>query len=563
MSTDTAEVTQKLETLDLTGALYTSEKHGNDETGDGSEGKPFKTVLRALKGQNLEKLPHILIDGKDETKGKFEVISKSQLKKIKNVVEMELRKETKKQEKEAEDAARREKNLDEAKKITIQEDPSLPKAKQVKIKSTSASEERVKVFGWVHRLRRQGKNLLFLVLRDGTGFLQCVLSDKLCQTYDAILLATEATVAVYGKVQSVPEGKQAPRNVEMVVDFWEVVGHSPAGGADSVLNEEAHVDIQLDNRHMMIRGENTSKILRLRSIVTQCFREHFFSRGYYETFPPTLVQTQVEGGSTLFKLNYFGEEAYLTQSSQLYLETACPALGDVFCIAQSYRAETSRTRRHLSEFTHVEAERPFIVFEDLLNTIEDLVTDTIDRVLKHPEAHLLYEVNPDFKPPKQPFRRMNYSDALIYLKEHNITKDDGTFYEFGDDIPEAPERKMTDQINEPILLMRFPAEIKSFYMKKDPKDERLTESVDLLLPNVGEIVGGSMRMENYELLTDSFKKNGIDPKPYYWYLDQRKFGTFSHGGYGLGLDRFLTYMLHRPHIRDVCFYPRFIERCRP
>lgn len=562
MSTEAAELTQSLASLDLTGAIYTTEKTGSDETGDGSEAKPFKTVARAFKGL-VEPYPHILVDGKDESKGKFELVSKTAIKNAKKVVEIEAKKEAKRIEKEAEDAARREKNLEEARKVVIEEDKSLPAAKVVKIKETGASDVRVKVFGWVHRLRKQGKNLMFLVLRDGTGFLQCVLNDKLCQTYDAVILATEATVAVYGKVQSVPEGKQAPRNVEMVVDYWEVYGHSPAGGADSVLNEEADVDVQLDNRHMVIRGENTSKILRLRSIVTQCFRDHFFNRGYYETFPPTMVQTQVEGGSTLFHLNYFGQDAYLTQSSQLYLETACPALGDVFCIAQSYRAETSRTRRHLAEFTHVEAERPFIDFEKLLDTIEDLVTDTIDRVLKHPEAHLLYEVNPDFKAPKKPFRRMNYSDAIIYLKEHNITKDDGTFYEFGDDIPEAPERKMTDQINEPILLCRFPSEIKSFYMKRDPNDDKLTESVDLLMPNVGEIVGGSMRMENYDVLVESFKKNGIDPKPYYWYLDQRKFGTFPHGGYGLGLDRFLTYMLHRPHIRDVCFYPRFLDRCRP
>jgi asparaginyl-tRNA synthetase len=158
---------------------------------------------------------------------------------------------------------------------------------------------------------------------------------------------------------------------------------------------------------------------------------------------------------------------------------------------------------------------------------------------------------------------MPYSEAIEYLKANNITKDDGTFYEFGDDIPEGPERKMTDQINEPIFLCKFPAEIKSFYMRRCPDDQALTESVDLLLPNVGEIVGGSMRNDDYDDLVANFKKNGIDPEPYYWYLDQRKYGTFPHGGYGLGLDRFLTYMLNQYHIRDVCFYPRFIERCRP
>ncbi|PFX16644.1 Asparagine--tRNA ligase, cytoplasmic, partial [Stylophora pistillata] len=176
----------------------------------------------------------------------------------------------------------------------------------------------------------------------------------------------------------------APGGHEMAVDFWELVGESPAGGVDNLVNEESAIDTQLDNRHIMLRGETV--------------------------FPPTMVQTQVEGGSTLFDFNYFGEPAYLTQSSQLYLETVIPALGDVFCIAQSYRAEQSRTRRHLSEYTHVEAECPFISFDDLLDRIEDLVCDVVDRVLKSPHADILKELNPD--------------------------------------IPEMPERKMTDQINE-------------------------------------------------------------------------------------------------------------------
>lgn len=560
------DVAASLEKVEIKVPLYSSEKHGSDETGDGTKEKPFKTTICTLKSSgDISKFSDIYVDAKDEASAeKYELISKAQMKKIRNFCEAEAKKEKQKKTKEIEDAQRREKNIEDAKKITIAQDSSLPAAKQVKIKETNASvTDRIKVYGWTHRLRHQGKTLMFIVLRDGTGFLQCVFNGQMCQTYDAMLLATEATICVYGKIQAVPEGKKAPRNCELIADYWEIVGHSPAGGADNILNEESSVDVQLDNRHMMIRGENTSKILRLRSIVTQCFRDHYFARGYYECFPPTLVQTQVEGGSTLFGLDYFGEKAYLTQSSQLYLETACPALGDVFCIAQSYRAETSRTRRHLAEYTHIEGEMSFINFDKLLDTIEDLVCDTIDRVLKHPEAHLLFEVNPDYKVPKRPFRRMPYSEAITYLKENNITKDDGTFYEFGEDIPEGPERKMTDKINEPIFLCKFPAEIKSFYMRRCPEDKTLTESVDLLLPNVGEIVGGSMRNDDYDDLIMNFKKNDISPEPYYWYLDQRKYGTFPHGGYGLGLDRFLTYMLNQYHIRDVCFYPRFIERCRP
>uniref|UniRef100_A0A8C7FNS2 Asparagine--tRNA ligase, cytoplasmic n=1 Tax=Oncorhynchus kisutch TaxID=8019 RepID=A0A8C7FNS2_ONCKI len=523
------EVTKTTGVLSV-GELYVSDKEGNDQDGDGTERKPFKTSLRALTFAGKEPFPTIYVDSQKEGE-RWAVISKTQMKNVIKLFAREQMKSDSKDKKEAEDSERREKNLEEAKKITIENDPSLPEPKTV----------RSTIFSLVSILS----------------------NSSCCQCYNALVLSTESTVALYGTVKQVPEGKQAPGGHELHCDFWELVGLAPAGGADNLLNEESDVDVQLNNRHMMIRGENVSKILRVRSTVTQCFRDHFFARGYYEITPPTLVQTQVEGGSTLFNLNYFGEEAFLTQSSQLYLETCIPALGDTFCIAQSYRAEQSRTRRHLSEYTHIEAECPFMTYEDLLSRLEDLVCDVVDRVLKSPAASLLYQVNPDFKPPKRPFKRMNYSEAIIWLKEHDSKKDDGTYYEFGEDIPEAPERLMTDAIGETILLCRFPAEIKSFYMQRCPEDRRLTESVDVLMPNVGEIVGGSMRIWDAEELLEGYKREGIDPTPYYWYTDQRKYGTCPHGGYGLGLERFLTWLLNRHHIRDVCLYPRFIQRCRP
>uniref|UniRef100_A0A8C7DXU9 Asparagine--tRNA ligase, cytoplasmic n=1 Tax=Naja naja TaxID=35670 RepID=A0A8C7DXU9_NAJNA len=526
--------------------VYVSDREGCDGTGDGTQDKPFKTALQALMSTGKEPFPTIYVDSQKENQ-RWETISKSQLKNVKKLWQREQQKS------EAEDLLRREKNLEEAKKIIMKKDLSLPEPKCVKIRTLEAYRgERVKVFGWVHRLRRQGKNLMFIVLRDGTGFLQCVLSDELCQCYNGVVLSTESSVAVYGTLSLVPEGKQAPGGHELSCDYWELIGLAPAGGADNLVNEESDVDVQLNNRHMMIRGETLSRILKVRSTVIQCFRDHFFDRGYYEITPPTLVQTQVEGGSTLFKMDYFGEEAYLTQSSQLYLETCIPALGDTFCIAQSYRAEQSRTRRHLSEYTHIEAECPFMSYEDLLKRLEDLVLSDI-----------VYSLNPNFEPPKRPFKRMDYTEAVIWLKEHEVKKEDNTYYEFGEDIPEAPERQMTDAINEPILLCRFPAEIKSFYMQRCPEDARLTESVDVLMPNVGEIVGGSMRIWDSEELLEGYKREGIDPTPYYWYTDQRKYGTCPHGGYGLGLERFLTWILNRHHIRDVCLYPRFVQRCKP
>lgn len=545
------------------GELYVSDKSGSDESGDGTETAPYKTILQAMRHAKKEPFPTIYVNAKAEGE-RWEPCAKAQLKKMTKIFQAELRKADKAGGREAEDAARREANLEEAKKIIIEQDPSLPAPTLIKIRnSVTTRETRVKVFGWCHRIRRQGKALMFVVLRDGTGFLQCVMNDKLCQTYNALVLSTESSICVYGVIKPLPEGKSAPDGHEMVVDYWEIIGLAPPGGADTLLNEEAHVDVQLDNRHMMIRGENTSKVLKMRSVTMQAFRSHYFDRGYFEVTPPAMVQTQVEGGSTLFKFDYFGEEAFLTQSSQLYLETCLPAMGDVFCMAESYRAELSRTRRHLAEYTHVEAECPFISFEDLLNRIEDLVCDVVDRVLASPLGPLVHELNPGFVKPSKPFKRLAYADGVQYLKDNNITKEDGTFYEFGEDIPEAPERKMTDKINQPILFYGFPAEIKSFYMQKDPADKRITESVDLLMPGVGEIVGGSMRMDKAEELLEGYKREGIDPAPYYWYTDQRKYGTCAHGGYGLGLERFLCWILNRQHIREVCLYPRFIERCRP
>ncbi|THD24092.1 Asparaginyl tRNA synthetase cytoplasmic [Fasciola hepatica] len=543
--------------------IYTSEKQGCDNTGNGTVEAPFKTVLQALIRLHgkVEADTRIWVDGAGDEK--WDLVSKTKLKKTMKMYSAEMKKVEKekatKEATEAQTAAA----LAEAASIKLTLDPSLPKPMECKIRDLKQNlGKRVCVFGWAHRIRRQGRTLMFIILRDGTGFLQCVLSDKLCRTTEAVQLSPESTIGVYGVINQVPEGKAAPGNVELQADYWELIGKAPAGGVDDVCNVDSDVDVLLDNRHLVIRGDKTSRIIRAVSVITSAFRAHYQDRGYVEVHPPTFVQTQVEGGSTLFSLNYFGETAYLSQSSQLYLETCVPALGDCYCITRSYRAEKSRTRRHLSEYNHVEAECPFINLDGLLNRIEDLVIDVSERVMKQ-AGDVIHEINPNFVPPKGPFKRLRYDEAIKMLNQLGITKDDLTPFEFGDDIPEAPERRLIDQIGEPVLLTHFPAGMKAFYMLRTEGDAKLTDSVDLLVPGVGEIVGGSMRMTDLEQLMKGYESEGIDPTPYYWYTDQRRFGTFPHGGYGLGLERFCTWILGQFHIRDVCLYPRFTSRCKP
>lgn len=260
-----------------------------------------------MRSAGKEPFPIIYVDAKDENMGfKYEVVAKAQLKKVQKLWAQEIRKSADKNKREEEDAKKREQNLEDAKKIKISEDESWPEAIAIKIDQGGENRDvRVKIYGWVHRLRRQGKALIFITLRDGSGFLQCVLTDKRCQTYEALLLSTESSVQLFGTIIPVPEGKTAPGGHELIVDYWELVCLAPPGGADAILNEEANPDVQLDNRHIWIRGEMSSKVLKMRSVVMQAFRSHYYDRGYTEVTPPTLVQTQVEGGATLFKLKYF------------------------------------------------------------------------------------------------------------------------------------------------------------------------------------------------------------------------------------------------------------------
>jgi len=502
----------------------------DDETADGSEAKPYQSLYHGLI-QHLDKPATTyltLIAPKEGSSDgpTWEEPAKSAMKKAVGRVDAYKKKLAKEQQaanKDEEERQRRLKNLEEAKKIVLKEDESLPAAVRIKLnnKSVALGDEntkgtRVKVYGRILNFRAQ-KSATFLDLKDGYGVLQCVLpAGDLTKCYDALMFAQETALVLYGELKKVPAANKAIDDRELQVDYFKVLGSAPSD-MDAISNKVSRQqdpwDAQmLDNRHLVLRGENASAVMKLRESVEMAFIDTYREMEFRKVSPPAMVQTQVEGGSTLFKYDYYGEEAYLTQSSQLYLETVIQSLGNVWCLEKSFRAERSLTRRHLSEYSHVEAELDFIEFEDLLEHLEEIISQVVDKILDNPvSASYVKLLNPDFKKPSRPFMRMKYADAIEWLNKQDppIVNEEGSLHVFGDDIAEAAERRMTDIINRPIFLTHFPVEIKAFYMKKDPNDLRVTESVDVLMPGVGEIVGGSMRMDDYDELIEAYKKNGM------------------------------------------------------
>ena len=520
----------------------------DEESQPGTESKPYKSLAFAYiqqggsEGKNYlsraSTTGPVSADGDPAERLVWKDPAKAAVKKAQSALDAHKKKLLKQQQQavqEAEKEKARLQHLEEAKKIVLKEDPALPKAvkitigdKNVELGEGDSRGTRVKVSGRIHRLRQQ-KQATFLTLIDGYGHLQCVLSGNLTKTYDALTFAQGTSLTLFGEMRKVLAGQSAPDNRELHVDYYKVIGRSPSD-AEAITNKVSAQQDQwesamLDNRHLVLRGDVASSVMKVRSAVEWAFAKTYKELRFTKISPPAFVQTQVEGGSTLFELDYYGEKTYLTQSSQLYLETGIPSLGNVYCIEKSFRAEKSLTRRHLSEYTHVEAELDFIDFEDLLDHLEEMISRVITTILDDKEiAGYIKELNPEFKAPTRPFKRMRYTDAIDWLNAQDppILNEEGNPHVFGDDIAEAAERRMTDIINLPIFLTHFPVEIKAFYMKKDPADLRVTESVDVLMPGVGEIVGGSMRMEGYDELMEAYKREGISPKEYYWYTEQRK-----------------------------------------
>ncbi|OLS26195.1 MAG: Asparagine--tRNA ligase [Candidatus Heimdallarchaeota archaeon LC_2] len=410
---------------------------------------------------------------------------------------------------------------------------------------------------WVLNKRKQGKKLCFLTLFDGTATLQATLKkNNIGEKFDLIdEFYRGASLSLKGKIL---EDNRAPEGYELQVNDFKII-HPSSETYDQEITPESGPDVMLSKRHIAIRGPKTSSVLRLQSHVLKYLREYFYQFDLEEVYPPLIVEAQAEGGSELFEIKYFDRIAYLTQSSQLYLETAIFALRDVFCILPSFRAEKSRTRRHLTEYRHVETEHAFMDFERLLEFIENMIKYVVRRVTEN-DQDILKMWERDLQLLTKPFIRISYDDALILLKkEYDID------IIYGEDISDAPERQLVDHFGYPVILQYFPKESKPFYHKIDPDNPKFTRSADFLFPICGELIGSGERETDTESMLERMKMMDPPPDPdeYYWYMDLRKYGSVPHSGFGMGLERLLQWLLGLDHIRDATLFPRTMNRLSP
>jgi asparaginyl-tRNA synthetase len=415
----------------------------------------------------------------------------------------------------------------------------------------------VRVKGWVTHLRSSGK-VAFIVMRDGSGVLQCVLvkSSLPAEAWERFALLTqETTIEVTGEVR--PD-KRAPGGFELGVSDLTILGSSPI---DYPIQPKEHgIDFLLDNRHFWLRSPRQAAIARVRHEVEQAIRDFFYERGFTLVDTPILTAAIGER-SGLFSTEYFDEgTAYLAQTGQLYGEAAAAAFGKIYCFGPTFRAEKSKTRRHLSEFWMVEPEVAFNDSDDNMRLQEEFVSYIVQRCLERRRAELL-ELERDISKLETvvaPFPRIDYSDAIKILEAK------GSSAKWGDDLGAEDESLLVEGYDRPVFVYNYPKEAKAFYMKENPADPRTVLCDDLLAPEgYGEIIGGSQREDDYDKLLHRIHEEGLPVEAYNWYLDLRKYGTFVHSGFGLGLERTVSWICGLPHLREAIAFPRMMHRLRP
>ena len=410
--------------------------------------------------------------------------------------------------------------------------------------------------GWVYNTRSIGK-IWFLILRDGTGMTQCVVSsDETTETVFKLenTLTQESSITVTGIV------KKEPRSLggyEVLVK--NIVVHQLALDYPISLKEHG-TSFLMDNRHLWIRSKRQHAILKIRHQVIKSSRDFFDNNGFTLVDTPIFTANACEGTSNLFNVDYFDRSAYLTQSGQLYSEASAASFGKVYCFGPTFRAEKSKTRRHLTEFWMVEPEMAFFDLDENMNMAELFVESIVQSCLQNCKNELdtLERDTTSLEQVKVPFPRITYDEAV------KILSDNGSDFSYGGDFGGTDETIISEQYDRPVMVHRWPADVKAFYMKRDNENEKLALGVDMLAPEgYGEIIGGGQREDNLKILEKRIEEHGLDKKDFKWYLDLRKYGSVPHSGFGLGIERTVAWITGIKHIRETIPFPRTISRLEP
>jgi asparaginyl-tRNA synthetase len=423
----------------------------------------------------------------------------------------------------------------------------------------------VTIRGWLYNLRESGK-LLFPIFRDGTGVIQGVApkSQVSPEVFGAIKnLTLESSVVVTGKVRA---DKRAPGGYEMDVNDVRVVQRVPEDDPFPISLKEHGIDFLMEHRHLWVRTPRQAAVLRVRAEIIRAARNFFDERGFVLTDPPILTPAACEGTTTLFPVDYFEEQAFLTQSGQLYIEATAMALGKVYSFGPTFRAEKSKTRRHLTEFWMVEPEVAFAELDDLMELAEDFISHIVQTVLakRRNDLTFLGRDLSKLENIKTPFPRITYDEAVQRLQEGHSKGQVETRFEWGGDFGSPDETYLSSQFDKPVMVHRYPGQIKAFYMEPDPQRPELALCVDVLAPEgYGEIIGGSQRIGDYNLLLKRIREHGLPEAAFKWYLDLRKYGGVPHSGFGMGIERAVTWICGLEHVRETIPFARTLTRIYP
>ena len=420
--------------------------------------------------------------------------------------------------------------------------------------------ETVEIAGWLYNLRKSGK-IAFPLLRDGTGIIQCVavkanIDEALFETLKN--LTQESSLILRGKLR---EEQRAPGGYEMDVEGAEIVQRVPESDPYPITPKEHGTDFLMDHRHLWLRSKRQHAVIRIRHEVIKAVRDYFDSHGFTLVDTPIFTPAACEGTTTLFEVDYFEDEkVYLAQSGQLYNEADAMAFGKVYCFGPTFRAEKSKTRRHLTEFWMVEPEMAYATLDDVKQVAEELIVYIVGRVLENrrPELQALERDTTKLESVKAPFPRMSYDEAVTILRKK------GSEIQWGGDFGGPDETMITEELDRPLMVDRYPAQVKAFYFEPDADRPELALGVDVIAPEgYGEIIGGGQRIHDLNLLLKRLEEHHLPREAFNWYVDLRRYGSVPHGGFGMGIERFVAWMCGLEHIRETIAYPRMLYRTRP